>query len=293
MRYLLALLTIPLFAGPILCNGQFDFSVDVLAWQATHCPVKFGELSFDGPPPKRCDLTIHGTYQAGFRVTGGYKYCDTTASVSYLYFNSNNSKRVGLGQGTTLIMIGDPSDTPLSVAKSRLRTNYQTAEFRAGYDCFSCFYFYGLARYAHIGLEVHNIGTPVDQSDPIYFNLKAKIDAGGVGAGIGGYAPLCCGLGLNTELGIAALIGSRRLPQFDHNTTRVEASGQTSVLPAIDFKLALDYDWCCSFLHLNVAIGYNLHYYHDPLNLAVAPDADLMCTNLGFGGPYAHFGVTY
>lgn len=321
--HLSVVIILTLFSSEIFadcCNECGCYAeVEALIWKTMHNPI-FVARRFDsgtGAPRQRDELYLTGEYDPGVRVRFGYQTCDWFADISYLYFFNTEKVHKDRGDFDEMILAGGRPNNNARVinAKSTATFRYQNVDGRLGYclcqgNNFSSFV-YGNARWVKIDFKNHTQGQNADNPGfEDFLKQDSHFNGAGLGIGLGGRFYGCYGLGISANLGVMAIIGETELKNyssasFDDTSSSVFANFISNpqrwshILPALDFKIALDYAFCCCSYWLKLEFGYELNQYFNVLRYAsenLAPpqfsaETPLFTTqDIGFAGPYV--GVT-
>ena len=195
-------------------------------------------------------------------------------------------------------------------------------------DCDPCKDFqmegYGLVRWVDLQnkreLRALRSSGAAGFAELVRFRETAEFWGVGLGLGGGAHYNLCGGLGLFGESAVMAIIGERKTPNLrtfspstitgDVDLSSWNYSSETCVVPGLDFRVGLDYEWCCSCFTITGAIGYELNYYWNPMIIAdlgpgetfprAAGDGSTnastlgrTCQDLGFGGLFLGLAVGF
>ncbi|MCH9628188.1 MAG: hypothetical protein S4CHLAM2_18430 [Chlamydiales bacterium] len=301
--------------SPTTRCGEFYGDLEALYWKPVIPSVIVGRRigPNGGDVRARENLLISGGDDGGGRARVGYTTCAYFADLAYLYYCSGNRASFSANPPSTRIRMpaGTGADD-LSSLSSQLNFRYQNVDGRLG-RCFIdgpsyTFYLYGNARWVDVCFSNRSRGVrfdaPVGSIDT--YTQKTHFQGGGVGAGFGGWYELICGLRFNGSLGIGAVIGNldptvEILASTGNLSVATDQKPSTYTLPAVDFRLGVDYQWCLYGLFMKFGVGYELDYYFDIIRHNIGgTDRDgaddvphLNFYSAGFGGPYLKLGVSY
>lgn len=295
--------------------GKFCGGVEGLYWKPIHSPIPFAtaaDLTVD-PTVKPTEQRAHlfdGVSDWGVRAHIGYECGCLFTDLSYLYFDSSGHKaaqRNGAGVFGIQGLFGLPPS--VEEIKSRLNEKYQYVDWRLGATvcCGPCgsIRAYGNVRWADINWrsETHAVGFDA------FYKQRARFDGAGLGFGLEAQAPIFCGLGAHGRIGLMGLIGSSRLAEqrvfnpttttpFFRNVKLIPVSAST-IVPVSEFRVGLDYTYCCSCFTFVGFVGYELDYFHDTLGFSSSVESgsnglpDVSVKSIGFGGLYFGIRVCY
>ncbi|MBS0622055.1 MAG: hypothetical protein JSR80_03755 [Verrucomicrobia bacterium] len=284
------------------CDWGADFAVgvDALYWKPLHCDYVIGRKDITGVNSTVSNIfAITADYAWGVRTYASYARDCNFIDASYLWFQAHDTFFPGDG------LISNVASNSTARPVGRLFFQYQNVDLRLGQilhkGCGCSFYVFADARWAFIN-ERRQLNAIVisETNSNLEIIHKSTFSGAGVGVGMGGQFSIwnCfSGFGRLTAL---SLIGNRQTPiesmiSTDPITQRVKFRSNTCIIPAIDVRLGLDYQWECGCLSTVWEVGYELDYYFQVLNtvneqsnsLGVSSQVLRSCKNIGFAGPYA------
>ena len=279
--------------------GDFDIGAQYLYWKPAICDYKVAQKAFD--QNNRLEIIgIKPDYDSGVRAWVGYYRDCSFAQVSYLWLETHDTFNIDRGDAITLV-VPATGGTVVNRVRPTLRLRYQNADVRVGqllHRGRACtFGVYGNFRWVDIErrLRIQGFGgiTAVGISE------KSEFDGGGLGVGLTGDFCIWNGFSGFGEFGALAVIGERRFPTFQTDLSPapvlvVNTSAATCVIPAVDFRVGVNYAWDCLCVTVLFEVGYELDYYWAPLQFADLPpgpvsaisDGPIRCHDVGFAGPF-------
>ncbi len=295
--------------------GEFYSDLDVLYWKPVIPSVLAGRRigpNGGGVRPRE-NLLISGSNGWGVRPRIGYKTGTYFADLAYLYYCSGNSESFSANPPSTVIRMPAGTDADdLSFLRSRLNFRYQNLDGRLGHYLINrkshALYVYANGRWVDILFSNRDRGirsdAPVGAVDT--YTQQTRFQGGGVGAGFGGEYQLFSQFRLNGLLGVLAVTGNidpkaEMLASTGDFSIKTDQNPNAYILPAVEFRLGIDYQLCLYGLLVNAGVGYELDYYFNVIRHNIGgTDRDatddaphLKFYGAGFGGPYLRLGVSY
>ena len=321
------------------CNwrcGDFAVGVDGLYWKAMQCPFHYASeitmFESSGTPARSAKNTyeIKADYDWGFRLHADYGINCSLFGISYLYYRtSERASREPERSGGTPPNRLVPTNLPLNgttvfdIVKGTMRLEYQNADFRYGQflhrSCDCNVYAFGNVRW--VDLQREDTIEALEGTNQWRFEREAEFKGVALGVGLGGRFHICNGFYAYGEINTMGVIGNTKTPKYvmfdgsalngDGAELTTNFSSPTCVIPALDFRLALNYTFCCDCVDAIIEVGYEVNHYWNALafpndaiyrnvniaDIATDGDAQLLdlndtrgCHDIGFAGPY--FGVT-
>lgn len=297
-------------------QGNFYVTLEALYWQPMHYPIFVARRSMsDVNPAPRDELYLNGTYDPGVRARLGYLTCNCFTDIAYLYFHSDEKHDRSIDNFNKMEIAGAPPSYDTEIyAKGRSKFRYQNVDGRYGQFFCRCgnnfAFYYANARWVKVDFKNQVRAVPVGGTDFLdFFKQDSHFNGGGFGLGLGGHYVLCGKLGIAGNVGIMAIIGQTSLKNFNSNfdlgffVTEAflkRSENWTHVVPALDFRLGIDYAFCWCCFNGKIEVGYELDYYANILryassNLVSTPNSERIpffeVQDLGFAGPY--FNLTF
>jgi len=312
--------------NPCDCCGDFEIGAHALLFQPSSCRYDFAERAGAAPLTPGTAVS-HGTIGTidpglhwGFRVWGDYIQDCMFVGVGYQWLEAKNSGRLAGDDLITLRdnpvgAVGAVSVLPADSASGRLFWRYQNVDVRIGGIKSSCNgEMYGFINARWIDLEhkrrlssFGTTGTATVVETTQTGNDKAQFQGGALGLGFGGRRNLMCNFGVIGELNLLGVIGKRQTSAdftVDSKSTTAGVTtvthvayvpgykSVTSVTPEIDFRVGLDYTWCCDCWTIIGEIGYEMDYFWDVFEVASELNPGLIrgnswkttCDDVGFSG---------
>lgn len=274
------------------CPGDFYGFAEALYWKPTHCPVPYAQsvVSSNGLQVNK-DFLIKNDYEWGVRVGIGYINECFFAELNYLWIRPTDCAK------TTATELQGGSSNSITQADSRLKTQYQNVDLRVGQylmrTCGCDFYVYGNARWIDLKFTSKTKGIPAGTGtfSAARHDLRARTDGGGLGVGLGGNFDICSGFGINGRFGFMGIIADtqlleHRVVQTDGDIILGKSPTRTCILPALEFRLGVNYTYECGCWSFTGEIGYEFDYYLGAMRFSTTNDAEVSCQDIGFGGPY-------
>ena len=337
MRYLTLILAfVATLVGAQECPnwfcGDLEVGIQALYWKPIQCPFHYASevTMFEATGPAHSEKTVHESkaqYDWGYRFYADYDLGCWFVGLSYQWYRSSTRSHVEPERPTNpfaptnlpLAATGAGGVTGWTFINPTLRIEYENVNFRYGQSlkrvCGFDFYTFANVRWVDIE-RVDNIKAVAAAGT---WDVERRAEARGValGAGLGGRFAICDCVTVYGEFNPMALIGSLKTPvqMTDLSSTsgnihlKNVSPSPTCVNPALDFKIAINYVYCCSCLNLEFELGYELDYYWNVT--ALPPEefyrtatmdsaADLLdinstrhCGNIGFAGPYFGVGLQF
>ena len=322
------------------CNwwcGDLGLGLDYLYWKPMHCPFHYASeitmFEATGSPARdeKRVYEVKADYDSGFRVHADYELCCSFLNVSYLFYRSSERRhREPERGGTASPNVFVPTNIPLGSAgganplsfafvEGSMRFTYQNVDVRYGQFlhrmCGCNIYTFGNLRYVDLERKDAVNGVDIDTENPNWrFERKSEFQGLGFGVGLGGNFHICNGFIATGELNTMGIIGNLKTPTDVVNEAatpaelRTKYPSPTCIIPALDFRLALNYQLCCPCVIIDLEVGYEVNYYWGPLafaddrayptvDITTASGAEILeindtrvCHDIGFAGPY--FGIT-
>lgn len=305
--------------------GNYYVEIEALYWKTMHDPIFVARRSSqtrgsDFVTNPKDELYHTGDWSWGVRGRLGYETCDWFADISYLYYASEDKRSEGLGGFNRLHIVGSPAfagnETETFVA-SKAKFHYQNIDGRWGHffynQCQSNIFLYGNARGVKIDYDQHSRGIPSTSTTfDDYFIQEAEFRGGGLGMGIGSHYRFCGNFGIGGNAGILAVMGNTRYnfrsfylqssAPGTQETHLAKAENWWHMLPAFDFKVGIDYEFCWSCFNFGIEVGYELNYYANILrshseNSMSLPSSERIPTlqqqDIGFGGPFVNVDISF
>lgn len=314
-RLLILLLTLAAPAAALdVCGFCADVEVgaDVLYWKPTHCTWNYATLFFpdQSNPTNVRTFDLKSDYDFGFRVNVALLRNCLYTQASYLWIKTNDDQKARVQPDSVLVISSFtdtlPANTSLAQANARQRFTYQNFDIRLGnylHRSRGCdFHLFANLRWAEIEKEQLLRGTVEDTGGNALFGGQLERDFRfyGIGLGVGMGGEFCLFQGFNAlgEVGLMGLIGNRKVRRHYFLDPLGEATDttyptQTTVVPAAQFRLAINYSWCTQCATIIAELGYELDYYWNAINFTNAPTWDRFCEDAGFAGPYAGVQVVF
>ncbi len=156
-------------------------------------------------------------------------------------------------------------------------------------------------------LKTRFTGTwAADSLGPAQINQSQRSEFDGTGpeVGLGGQFCVWGDFGISGELGMMALIGTRKnrvrtiVEIFESGSTSVERQefqydNCLAVIPGINFRTAVNWTMECSCIKGGVELGYKLDHYFNALYSAINAVNTTKLRGIGFAGPFVGFSLTY
>ncbi|MBS0622532.1 MAG: hypothetical protein JSR80_06205 [Verrucomicrobia bacterium] len=311
--------------NPCACDGDFEIGAHALLFQPSTCRYDFAQRAIDtliGPGTTQTIPGAIGTIDPdldwGFRVWGDYIQDCMFVGVGYEWFQANDSARLDGPAGSIILR---DNVTGLDSATGNVKWRYQNVDVRVGGIKSSCNgEMYGFINGRWIDLEhkrhARGVGFTTQTNTTTLVTQhgreKAQFQGGALGIGVGGRRNLLCDFGVIGELNILGVIGKRQTTATFENisavtttatgviatTDTVYAPGYksvTNVTPELDFRVGLDYTWCCDCWTIIGEVGYELDYFWNVFDFPQALNPGLTnrtsgsswrndCDDVGFSG---------
>ncbi len=278
--------------------GDFDIGAQYLYWKPAICDYKIAEKSFDNN--NRTEIVgIKPDYDSGVRAWLGYYRDCSFAQVSYLWLETHDTFTIELDGATSMTIPG--TGFLFNRVRPTLKLQYQNADVKVGQYLHrgrACtFGVYGNFRWVDIERRLHVRGFSANSQARL--EQKSQFDGGGLGVGMTGDFCIWNGFSGFGEFGAMAVLGERRFPTWQTArsglpTSIVRTSEVTCVIPAVDFRVGINYAWDCLCTTVLFELGYELDYYWAALKYADLPAAaetivtggPIRCRDVGFAGPF-------
>jgi Legionella pneumophila major outer membrane protein precursor len=286
-----------MLSGCGIC-GDFTAGAHALYWKPSHCAYEYARTEAGQGNPSIISVSdIKADYEWGFRVFGGYAQGCFYSQLSYQWLQTtdnataNQAEAIGLSGGNNQV-------------RGRLFYEYQNIDIRAGqylHHGRGChFSVFGNVRW--VDLKRNNRIEGLSEAGVASWTQKAKFDGAGLGVGTAGEFCLWQGLNGFGEFNLMGLIGDRKTPLHQTTSTagavsNVRFSSNNCVIPAMDFRVGLNYTfdcWCSTF---GLEVGYEMNYYWNALEYEAPTGTNTTgvreCFDVGFAGPYIGGRVTF
>jgi hypothetical protein len=262
------------------------------------------------------------SYHPSFRIGGIYGYNGLNfLDVSFTYFNGRDSDSVsGAFLFDTVGFPGNGSQAPedtsyAGTASAQQDFTYYALDFtlcRLVFDC--CpdgLTFQAGLHYANLSVdeEFVSIGTSIDDGEevPVFNSTNRESRFWGLGPEIGFYYFYAMPFRISAEISSkAALLCSRIKSRFFYTTLRTGPNGVDlhndplwRVIPYIDARLGLNYNFCIGRRQATVHLGYEFIWYCNSVDaiigydVAFAGDSFDAYSNFSLHGPYGRLAICF
>lgn len=286
--------------------GDWLVGITALYWKPMQCTFDYatttGGTATAELRPTRAH-TVKADYDWGLRARVAFARNCTIFGVSYLYYHASDASEATRAESESEMLIPQIApplaNTLFTSAKAREKFRYQNAEARGAFYLHrrpACsFYTFGNVRW--VDLELRQLIDARDEATGVFANFSQKATFQGAGFGVGGGGNLHiygCLQGF-AEFNLLGIIGTREVPTHrvtSTNTnpllnTTVDYGSNTSIIPALDYRLGFVLNWDFSCISLTGELGYEMNTYWNTLEYSVFfGNRDRVCENLGFGGPF-------
>lgn len=279
-------------------DGDLSVGVQALYWKPSHCAYEYARTAAGQGNPSIISVSdIKADYDWGFRALAGYECGCFYSQVSYQWLQTddqavaNQSEAIGLSRANDQV-------------RARLFYEYQNVDLRAGqylHHSGGChFGVFGNVRW--VDLKRNNRVDGFTANGSSSWTQKARFNGAGLGVGTSGNFCLWEGLNGFGEFNLMGIIGDRKTPtsQTIPDTgpiVNIRFRSNTCVIPAMDFRVGLDYKFCTCGTTIALEVGYEMNYYWNALEYesptGVTTTGVRECFDVGFAGPYLGGRITF
>ncbi len=285
------------------CDGDFEVGAHALYWKPMHCALAFAQTTDAGPPQVTTVRDIKADYDWGFRVFAGYVQDCTFADASYLWLETGDPAELNTGILNISPVGLNSTNSPRT--RAFLGFSYMNVDVRVGqflhHQCGCDFSVFANARWVHLRRKNRNKADTFTGGFPgaTSWVQRAEFDGGGLGVGTSGEFCVWNGFNFFGAFNFMGVIGNRKtnlsrlITNDTGGVTNIAWSSNQCIIPAMDFRLGVNYSWNCMCTTLIFELGYEGNYYWNALEfqrgVAGNPPTNNTardCEHIGFAGPF-------